>query len=143
MEEDHTRNLPRGVTLLAALIGILPIGYWVIQSLISEVPRFFDPCLSFWGEQPIQNSARCPTVTSTSAIRLQEITRLIAWQGSGLGAVILGVIGIYRSSRFVSAIGASYLLYEFFVLSMGFAISGLYPLFSGSALLIAMITQKK
>ncbi len=120
MEEDHTRNLLRGVALLIALLGILPVGYFVIGSFINEIPDFFDACFTFGDESPYRfvSDPRCPKGQSgTSESRLGVMTRLISFQGAALVAVMVGVIGIYRSSRLISAVGASYLLYLFFPLS--------------------------
>jgi hypothetical protein len=143
MEKGQDKLL-RKAALLVALTAILPVGYFVMGSLINEIPNFFDPCHTFGAEHPLSFSAKCPTkVSGTSESRLGVIIRLISFQVSALVGAILGVVGIYIFSIRLSAISAGYLLYLFFPLSIGGGSFGVYPIWSGITILIAMIIPKK
>lgn len=141
MEEDQTRKLLRLSAFLIAFFGIIPVGYFVIGSLIIEIPHFFDTCY-YWGDQPpIRPDKRCPRVSRTSETMLGATTRLVLVQGGALVGAMLGLVGIYRSSMLLSAVGILMLFLMAAPLSLGRF--GMYFLFSGSVLLMASLMAKK
>ncbi len=133
-EQAESKDMKR-FALIIALGAFVLVGFFVAQSLIYEVPNFFDPCHTFGYEHPLLPSSQCPRSGGTSETRLGAITRLTMVQGGAFLSVLLGVIGIYRSWSLFSIIGITYLSY------LSFLPSGILALFTVPSALLILIAR--
>ena len=131
----------RTLTLLA-LIMTLPIGVFAAASLASQLPDFFNPCLTWGmpngGSISVSPGGPCPAAGGTSETMSQAAMRLVLVQGGILTAVGLGIVG-FLLTRPSLLIGGSVIL---FAESVPLVLDGLFVLTLPPALFLLWVAQK-
>jgi hypothetical protein len=105
--QRYSASLLRTVARGLAIVGAVPLMWFVSFSLSAELPRLFvdDPCF-VWGQgQP--NSSRLPAGSfpcelrggRTSETKTSAFTRLVVIQGGMLASAVLALIGSYTGRR--------------------------------------------
>jgi hypothetical protein len=109
-----------------AVIGAVPLLWFVAMSLSREVPRLLvdDPCY-LWGQTSSAaisvGRSKCTIVEATSETKAAAVARLAAIQGTVLVATVLALVGSFRGRRRLCVAGFAML----FVVSMPLLLSGL------------------
>jgi hypothetical protein len=126
---------------LLALVVTLPVGVLAASSLASQLPDFFNPCLT-WGMSngggiSVSPGGPCPAAGGTSETIPQAVLRLALVQGGILTAVGLAMLGFLRA-RPALLIGSSVV---FFAESVPFVPDGLFVLTLPPALYLMWVAR--
>jgi hypothetical protein len=128
---------------LLALIVTLPVAIFAVASLVSQLPDFFNPCLTWGMPNPgtisVSSAGPCSTAGGISETIPQAVLRLALVQGGILIAIGLGMVGFLRSRSKLLTAGSVILCAE----SVLFVVDGLFVLTLPPAIFLMWVARRQ
>ena len=124
-------------TAVATTYAVI-LGALALVSTGVEVASFFDPCTT-WGDGGASSaqgpSERCQSVGTVSETRTEAALRLVAFQGTAVGAAVLAAFGALRHDGHFLAAAA--VMYGIITVPLMFSVYFLLPLIGCITCMIA------